>query len=331
MGVRKEIRETVDEESDIENRIAITLDKEGKIVSYRKSDGTLVEHRLQVEELILGEKAKKSVKNAVSTETVIVVDKGGEGDYTSLLEAVMASQGIGKCTIIVNSGEYDLISEYKAVFGNDYFDNYAANYNGYRNGRIDAGLFLWPDVSLKGNGFVRIKFDYQGSNTNVKTYFAPINTTNNVVVEDITITTNEDMCCRYLIHDDFAQGAGVNIFRNIVFDGNSNGGSIIGAGMGVANTYIVENCYFMNEATFDDINYHNSGSASTTYENLLMVRNCKGGGKCVVQSLGNSDKMTKCIVSNSEFTQILSRRSSKQTYDKDNMELIKFLNNETNV
>ena len=329
--VREEVRNTFSQSYDKENRVAMTLDKDGKVVSYRKSDGTLYEPRIQVDELFLGEKAKKTIKNVSSVETIITVDKNGDGDYTSLLEAVMASQGIGKCTIVVNSGEYDLIAEYKAVFGNDYFDNYAANYNGYANGRIDAGLFLWPNVSLEGNGFVRIKFDYTGSNANVRTYFAPLNTTNNVTVEDITITTNEDMCCRYLIHDDFAQGAGVNIFRNIIFEGNSNGGSIIGAGMGTANTYIVENCYFTNEATFDDINYHNVNTELTDVENLLMVRNCKGGGKCVVQTIGNSDKKTKCIVSNSEFTQIVKRRSSADTYNKDNMELIKFLNNETNV
>lgn len=50
---------------DIEGRIEIDTDADGKILSYRRKDGTKVESKLEVDELTLSDKSKKYLGNAL--------------------------------------------------------------------------------------------------------------------------------------------------------------------------------------------------------------------------------------------------------------------------
>ena len=63
------------------NYVELTLDKENKIVSARRTDGTLVENKIEVEDIVLGETAEEYIKNLIATDSVssnnFVVDTNG--------------------------------------------------------------------------------------------------------------------------------------------------------------------------------------------------------------------------------------------------------------
>jgi len=53
----------------------------------------------------------------------IIVAKDGTGDYTNFSQAVIDAFSIGNCDIHVKAGDYYVVDEMKAIFGDDYFDN----------------------------------------------------------------------------------------------------------------------------------------------------------------------------------------------------------------
>ena len=50
--------------------VELTIDAENKIVSARRTDGTLVENKIEVENIVLGEEAEEYIKNLVSTGSI---------------------------------------------------------------------------------------------------------------------------------------------------------------------------------------------------------------------------------------------------------------------
>ena len=54
-------QEMLEKRNDTEGRSEMTLDEDGKIISYRDSDGTKYEHKLNTENLILGDKATNDI------------------------------------------------------------------------------------------------------------------------------------------------------------------------------------------------------------------------------------------------------------------------------
>ena len=322
--------------------LEISSSKDNRIVEGTKKNGTKVLDSLRCNKLSVNdelklskEAARKLIVSLFNNEKVVVVDKDGNGDFTTIIAACLDSQNYDKYTIHVNSGVYDLAQEYKNMFGNSYFDNYTDNYNGYIHGRIDAGLFLYPNVSLIGIGLVEITFSYTGSNNYVRNYFSILNTTINNTVENLTLRTTMSNPNRYIIHDDFSGVgggiAGTNVFKDMIMDAG-NCSAIMGCGMGAKNVYIVDNCLLIGNNTIPSISYHNCSNPDYDHaKNKLIVNDCKGVGKCVVITIGPSQEKTMCIVSNSEFTEIVKEASQFDTYGYDNMELVKFNNTETNV
>ena len=258
----------------------------------------------------------------------LVVDINGGGDFTSILDAIRYMASHGKGTILIKSGTYDLEAEYKATFGNSFFEDYSGIYG---RGSDDIGYYLRPGMNLIGEGVVGLVFQYAGDNDYVHQSFSIINTTCNNRVENLTLVSDNIGHCRYHIHDDFAYDspsyAGTNIFKNLMFEGATHYNTSIGCGMGVANTYIIENCYFDATTPTTSISYHNSLNGVNAM-NKLFISNCKGPGRCIVRPLGSSTNITKCVVNNCEFSEIVKEMHPQGTVD--NMELIKFNNVETN-
>lgn len=259
-------------------------------------------------------------KHSIDGLAPVIVDMNGNGDYTTILEALINSEE-GQ-TIEVLGGVYNIKNEYMTIYGNSYFDNY----QGYATQNPqDAGYYLKKGIKLIGKGSVELVFDYSSSNQNVHEYFSPINTTSDNVVENITITVSEN--CRYHIHDDFAGDSiyyqGVNVFRNLIFNGKSSKNTTMGCGMGISNIYIIENCYFNQD--YINISYHNSVSANAG-ANRLYISSCYGKGIVRIIPIGTSTVKTQCFVSNCRFETITKDAPAS---DVDNIELIKWNNIET--
>ena len=93
---------------------------------------------------------------------------------------------------------------------------------------------------------------------------------------------------------------GTNIFEDLVFDGTSNNGCCIGAGMGIANTYIVKHCMFLSNNEYS-ISYHNSQASGA--DNTLIIDACYCNG-INYRPYGSSTIQTYVYISNCKATKI---------------------------
>lgn len=269
------------------------------------------------------DKLTKSLANNIGK----IVTVGPDGDYTSILEA-LAENG-ENTKVYIQNGTYDIGTEYKAKYGATYFDNYTGypgidGYSGH-NGYLDAGLFLSDGCELIGIGEVNLEFRYHGENEKVNRYFSLLNTSQNNVVDNINFKIT-DGSGRYIIHDDYATKAGTNIFRNCTLDGSSYLTTSMGCGMGIANTYVIENCHFKNNTSLD-IAYHNNVSEG---KNKLIIKDCHGSGAIRGAHYGTSTDKSEMYVSGCKAHRVYVVFGDEAKYPNENIELIAW-NNETEV
>lgn len=263
------------------------------------------------------EKLSEDVQNELGKREVHV---GNGWEYQSILKALKAHDGEG-ITVYVHTGVYDLLAEYVEEYGADYFDSYS----GYAGSDdvFDRGLNLSDGTSLVGVGIVEIAFHYTGNNEAVKKYFAPINTTQNNTVENISIAIGES-CCRYGIHDDFADNEGTNVFRNCYFYGASYLNTFMGCGFGMKNTYIIEGCVFENAGGLN-IAYHNNEKAGA--KNKLIIKDCYCNGGIRGGMYGASTEVSIMMVSNCKVSGISCVLTDDTgTYTNENIKLLEWNN-----
>ena len=264
----------------------------------------------------LSSDVQDNVGKAANLKKEVTVGDGGE--YSSILQALIENQGSTR--FFVMSGSYDVYAEYVECYGENYFENYT----GYRTSQnnFDAGLYLHDGCELIGIGEVNLTFDYQGNNENVKKFFSPINTTQNNVVNNINITVGNGSC-RYIVHDDFATAKGTSHFKNCVFSGSSYFTTSMGCGMGTANTYIIENCCFLNNAGFA-IAYHNNVASGM---NKLIIKDCYCGGASIRGAhYGTSAEKSKMLVCGCKAHKIYSIFGDEANYPNENIELVAWNN-----
>ena len=263
------------------------------------------------------EKLNEDLQNAIGKRAVHV---GSGYEYQSILKALKAHEGKG-VTCYVHTGVYDLVAEYVEEYGADYFDNYS----GYAGSEdvFDRGLNLCDGVALIGVGNVEITFQYTGGNEYVKRYFAPINTTQNNTVENVSLAIGEG-CCRYGIHDDFADGEGTNVFRNCYFSGASYLNTFMGCGFGMKNTYIIEGCVF-EDAGGLNIAYHNNVNAGA--KNKLIIKDCCCNGGIRGGMYGASTEISLMTVTNCKASGISCVLTDDTgTYANKNIKLLEWNN-----
>lgn len=253
-----------------------------------------------------------------SDTKTVVVDINGNGDYTSLTKAIAENNTNTK--FIIKSGLYNIVNEYEEYYGSNYFNNYVG-YNTSKN-IYDRGLNLLNGCELIGLGNVIIYFEYNGDNTEVNHYFAPINTTMNNKIENITIRVKNGSG-RYHIHDDFASGvSGINTFKNIRFEGNTSLNTCIGAGMGIDNHYIIESCYFEGDSGYN-ISYHNNINAG---KNRLIIKDCYCNSIIRIVNYGASLEKSEVLISGCKLKEISTGYVDSTTYPNENMEVIEWNN-----
>lgn len=268
-------------------------------------------------------------------EEVNEVTVGTNGDYATILEALKGTDDSIK--VHVMRGVYDIIEEYKTVYGNDFWDNYP----GYDNSTTDKFMYgLWLGVGrhIVFEPTAVVTFNYSGNNAKVGSDFSVFATSTNVHIEGLTLDYSG---CRYAIHDDYAAKnvqmyAGTNIFENCIFDGLPYTSGVIGGGCGYSNTYIVKDCLFnvrYNDPTSQEENkniiaYHNPSGSNAI--NHIIIENCVGNGSIAFNWYGTSTDVTKCQVTNCKCKYISCAAHSSTPHDNVNMKLIDW-NNVTNI
>ncbi|HFI0250062.1 TPA: hypothetical protein ACGOUS_001099 [Streptococcus suis] len=248
------------------------------------------------------------------------VNVGPSEQYTTILEALKATDNTVE--VYVRRGTYDIFAEYAKVYGSDFW----TNYTGY------AGK---TDVFMRGlwvNGGRKIIFEpgavvtavYEGTNEGILHQFAPFATGGNGALINLHLKYKNT---HYAVHDDFATGPGTMLYQNCIFDGDAKDRDVIGAGVGLNNTYIFDSCVFLGN-NYRDITYH--GNAGGPAKNLIVVKNCFGSNRCQFNWYGTSDEVTTCIVHGSSFGKIVCQAHGWTPNDKVNMRLVQWNNTETN-
>ncbi|MGQ7395557.1 hypothetical protein ACTGYH_07175, partial [Streptococcus suis] len=262
----------------------------------------------------LSEEIKESIG---AVKKIILV--GPDQEYTSLLKAIVANEGTVNEYRLVGYNS-NIADEYREHFGKDYFKNYVGYGDGSTNVQ-DRGLFLKKGDCIVGDSKSKIRFSYDGSNSIVNEFFAPVNLSVDNTVDNVSFEIGDGIC-RYIIHDDFAMGEnGTNIIQNCHFKGTSSLSTSIGGGMATSSTYIVDTCIFENVG-FIAVTYHNS--AENNALNKYIVKNCYCYEGSVIRGTwyGPSTDITQMIVSGCTADRIICEAAG----DVVNMRMLAFNN-----
>ena len=261
----------------------------------------------------------KEFKYMDAINSIKTVDYVGQGrKYTSILKALKESEAN---TIIVESGTYNVVNEYKAEYGNSFWDNY----EGYSGSDDDFMKGLWVknrEVILSPNA--KVVFDYSGNNTNVGSYFSIFAVSKNATIrggylQAVNLPNESNAMLRYFIHDDFENWLeGSNEYDSIVFDGSVRSSAVIGGGCGIHNLYKISNCVFLNNSRPYDISYHNNASDGV---NFIDVHGCYGNSVCAFRWYGDGTSITHCIAHDNHFSTIECVAHTTEPHENVNMVL----------
>lgn len=206
----------------------------------------------------------KLVDKSINNDSKVVVDINDGGDFTSLTEAIIS--GAAK-NIYVRKGTYNLISEFEAKYGADFFSNYQHTVEGL----VLDGHKIYMDSGAK------VEFNYTGANADVIQYFSPFimqGIGGEIYGGEIT-----GINCRYAIHDDVydnsAHSKSVISGCVIKYTGTR---SAIGGGLGQSSDVLVEN---------NIIESNNTGDSAPSNWNVFYHNTATGNGKSNVKIINN--------------------------------------------
>ncbi len=235
------------------------------------------------------------------TKTITVGTNKYQNDFTSLLDAILSTGNRFNNTIHIYDGTYDLIKEYKNVYGESFFDN-------FNDATTNRGIELQNNIQLIFETNTLVTCNYEGTNKNVQELFSAFYPKDyGCTIDNITLKTQN---IRYSIHDERngAEMPNTNKYLNckITHDStNTQWGAhqCIGGGFGMNSTVIIENCVF-NSIGFDyAVSYHNNNDWNARdYESKVIINNCFFvNGGFYIGSFGYGEKISTAYVSNSSF------------------------------
>lgn len=237
-----------------------------------------------------------------------IIHVGDGKQYTSFSKALINSyESGGNCTIIVHSKNYDIASEFKELFGDDYWETLT------RNSPYYNGLPIGNGIKIIGEKGANIIFNNPApNNTLIDTDFSIIiskSTNNNIenIIDGLTFTANK---IHYILHIEL-EGKNIDYaitVKNCVFnidnsniDGSWNRAVAIGCGASLYSNYTIMNntinCIFPeNSATKASIVFHDASGNGDCY--CGVIGNISNGtiraqafgeeiGKCLVNIHGN--------------------------------------------
>lgn len=261
----------------------------------------------------------------------ITVDAGGQGDYTSLTEALYSNVD-DEVTIKVMPGTYDLHAEYIAKWGasavDDMKDADESIFNGFQFGAIirnkkiifEAGSRVVCDYTYKSDGTT-------SQTVNGTHRICAFRVDYNVEIIGLDLTVAHVF---YAIHDDYGllDTPYTNKYENCRIVGSDiTNANCIGGGCKKYSRHILNNCYFDNGSTWmHTARYHNTNQANAVPE--VYVSNCYFNTFFAVRWYGTQTTKMKAYVNNCKAMQILA---SAETADStvENVELHKWCNEET--
>lgn len=288
----------------------------------KKEQVILTENKKPIFNIPIGvstaEAIMKELNSKTSSNNIYV---GANKDYTSLVRCFeyIRTDNLKNVTVIIDSGEYNLIDDVVSVYGQSFIDNY--NKSIYDDVNGFKGLFLGNNINVVGNGRVVINCNYQGENDDFKLYFSPFHVYNkSYKITGINVISSN---VRYCLHDDCYTTYGNNIAKiekcEFVDNGN-RAGACIGGGFTQGNDIVyINDCIFTsNSSNSIGFYYHTnplSGKCIVKANNCLL-NNCKA----YINAYGNSNNKSIMYVSNSKMPMLPYK--NKIGSDTDNVDII---------
>lgn len=261
----------------------------------------------------------------------IIVSKNGDGDYTSLTEAVFENASKKKQIFQIKEGVYDLYDEFIDYFGASYFETFTRN--SYLGLIFDNGnQFIFDSLA-------KVVFNYDGNNTVVQQEFSPFYIGYNGA--KIVNATVECSNCRYAIHDDAGSYDGNHTFELIggsySIDNRANGSwgapQVLGGGLGANANVTIKDAYFKGWRIGNDnyiVSYHNSGNAKA--KSKVVINGCylddDGTIKCTY--FGTSTEKSLYLVSNNSLGSNIFIGAENSSATVNNID-VRYWNNEVRV
>lgn len=219
-------------------------------------------------------------------ERILIVDKSGSGDYTSLTKCVFDNLG-SKNVIHVKPGTYDLITEFKEYFGEDYFTKTTLQHH---------GLVVQNGTKFILDSGAEVTFLYDGANSVVEEYFSPFIMKNDSgeIHGGRIICTN----CRYAIHDDVYDSSqnSKSVIDGVYMHYTSTRNVGIGGGLGQSSHITVRNCIVISgsDAIGYGIFYHNAATGNS--KSHIIIENNFVKDNIIIEPYGASTHISTSIV-----------------------------------
>lgn len=254
----------------------------------------------------------------------IIVDASGNGDYTSLTEALYEHVNDG-LDIEVKPGTYNIVSEYIALFGQEAVDSMAdadsAIFNGFQYGIIIRNR------TIKFDSGSYVVCDWTGHTVNGTHRFSALRVDYNCKIIGLHLVSTATF---YAIHDDYGLSVPYTVeYEHCYVEGiNLYNANCIGGGCKKYSRHIIKNCYFNNHLTGSaTVRYHNTNAEGAVPE--IYVSNCYFNNWFTPRWYGTQTSKMKVYVNNCEASAIYKTAESS-SFNVDNVELYKWCNTETN-
>lgn len=230
----------------------------------------------------------------------------------SLLRACLNNTG---ANIYVNC-DIDVLTEFKSVYGDDFFENYNDDYyrDVYKRG-----------IPLQNNMFFNAKYsvtcNYTGDNVSVINKFSAFNSVKSFYLKGLTLLSNN---VRYGIHDDYDPGGYIErTYENCNITHTGSYQRCIGGGLATSTLINIKDCIFNTTDGEYAVTYHNNVNVGSSF---LSITNCYFiNGSIRISYYGDYDKQSYVLVSNNRVT-LPIKKSAEGTATIDNITLYEFNN-----
>ena len=263
----------------------------------------------------------------------LVVSKDGNGDFTTIKDALLYTWTHPDAIIRVAAGVYDIYQE----LGEDFFKNYDKTFSDkFSEEPFSRGLPLCNNVHLIFDSRAKVIFNYPGDNEHVLSYFSLFSCSpkgNGVTVDGLNAVASN---CHYIIHDDLGSynpGHVANEFKNLnlSLDNTKNTeehkSTCIGGGLTFDEHVEIKDSYFYGANGFVTVSYHNH--AMDNSRSQLVLKDCyfEDGNSFQAINFGPHNPNSLFLVSNNSFGVNPQWDSKFQSTDPTNV-IVKHWNNE---
>ena len=231
----------------------------------------------------------------LNNKHIYIVDKNGNGDYTSFTECVLEAVKYPNSYIYVNQGIYNIINEWNALFGSNFLDNYTVESRFF-------GIPIGNGITIECAWNARLTAVYTGSNQTAQHEVALFN----AMDSDFTLigVNAYSSALRYCIHDDLQHSTKFykHVYKNCRLNHNKNNGAgyiqTIGGGFSKNCIIIVEDCIIQSEGTTTDpiLSFHNT--PLNYAQSQLIVKDSYIFGTVRVSWYGESTYASTALISN---------------------------------